>query len=356
MKTPEIPANENQRMASLKNLHILDTPIEEAFERITRLAKAVFNVPISAFSLIDSERQWFKSIQGLSVCETSRDVSFCGHAINQDGIFIVNNALEDPRFADNPLVTGEPNIRFYAGCPVYSPDKQRIGTLCIIDIEPRNFKIDDLTSLKDMAALLEAEIINSRNCYEKFVLAEELSQAKKSACVDRLTRLTNRAGIEDTLKKKIAESLESKKDFGIAMIDIDNFKEINDLHGHAAGDEVLRQISKLLMMGYRETDIIGRWGGEEFLVILDIKRNTDLFELANRTRKIIAEHPLQFEDKPLNITITTGVCRFESANPVDLATLTSRADLALYKGKRQGKNIVVNDEDLYTIKPLFSKE
>ncbi|MBV8802410.1 MAG: GAF domain-containing protein, partial [Gammaproteobacteria bacterium] len=120
MQKPIIPENESERVKSLIELNILDTPVTQSFERLTRITKVLFNVPMVTITLIDSERQWFKSKQGLDYCETSRDLSICAHAINQDDIFIINDTLLDSRFFDHPAVVGEPNIRFYAGYPILS--------------------------------------------------------------------------------------------------------------------------------------------------------------------------------------------------------------------------------------------
>ena len=120
MKKPDIPHNETARLAALNSLHIMDTSQEERFDRLTRIAQKHFNVPIALVSLVDANRQWFKSKQDIDVVETSRDISFCAHAINGDEIFNIPNALEDKRFIDNPLVSGPPNLRFYAGAPFCS--------------------------------------------------------------------------------------------------------------------------------------------------------------------------------------------------------------------------------------------
>ena len=154
MIKPEIPKNEAERLYALRVLRILDTSHEERFDRITRMAKRMFNVSISLISLIDESRQWFKSRQGLSVEETSRDISFCGHAINQDGLFIITDASIDERFFDNPLVTDTPNIRFYAGCPLKLRQGINIGTLCVIDSKPRVFDEEDQLLLKDLVRSL----------------------------------------------------------------------------------------------------------------------------------------------------------------------------------------------------------
>jgi GAF domain-containing protein len=133
MESPDIPSNEEHRLATLRSLGILDTSHEERFDRVTRMSKRLFDVPIALVSLVDESRQWFKSSAGLDTLETPRDIAFCGHAILDENIFHVPDATKDPRFADNPLVTGPPDIRFYAGRPLHAPNGDRMGTLCIID-------------------------------------------------------------------------------------------------------------------------------------------------------------------------------------------------------------------------------
>jgi diguanylate cyclase (GGDEF)-like protein len=340
MEAPKIPENEAERMAALEKLNIVDTPIQENFERITRITKSLFNVPIAAFTLIDGERQWFKSIQGLDVCETSREVSFCGHVINQDEIMIINDALLDPRFADNPLVIGPPFIRFYAGCPVLSTNGLKMGSLCIIDTKPHNYTATDLAQLKDMAKLAEIEINSSQNEYIQKQLMTELERAKRQALVDGLTRLWNRAGIEAIIKKQEAQSSQKQENFGIALIDIDNFKAVNDTYGHNTGDAILRAVAKRLLSSYRLSDSVGRWGGEEFLVVLGSGDQENFFEIADQARINISSTPIEINNLEITITITTGLSYADWQKPGEIISLVSKADKALYEGKIMGKNVV----------------
>ena len=153
-----IPDDEPERLAALHELRILDTPAEERFDRITRIARDLFNVPIALISLVDVQRQWFKSSTGLDARETPRSVSFCGHAILGTEALIVENPLADARFADNPLVTGPPGIRFYAGMPLRSIRGKALGTLCLLDHAARRFDADDVRRLRDLAAWAEREL------------------------------------------------------------------------------------------------------------------------------------------------------------------------------------------------------
>lgn len=129
---------EQERIAALRSYDVLDTPAEAEFDAIVRQAAAELGTPIALVSLIDENRQWFKAKVGLGVSETPRSISFCTHAIEGDDVFVIDNAKQDSRFADNSLVTGDPNIRFYAGAPLKTPSGRRIGTLCVIDREPRS--------------------------------------------------------------------------------------------------------------------------------------------------------------------------------------------------------------------------
>lgn len=158
MLAPIAPPYEEDRLSALCRLHILDTPTDDRFDRITRTAQRLFGVPISLVTLVDSERQWFKSNLGMAVTQTPRDISFCGHAILREEPFIVEDASADPRFFDNPLVTGEPHVRFYAGIPIHEARGWRVGTLCIIDRAPRIFPTDQIEALRDLALMAETEL------------------------------------------------------------------------------------------------------------------------------------------------------------------------------------------------------
>jgi len=153
-----IPKNEKQRLQALHDLNILHTEPEEKFDRITRLAAALFHVPIALVSLVEQDRQWFKSCHGLDFCETSRETSFCAHTIYAEKLMIVEDTFLDKRFSDNPLVLEKPRIRFYAGCPLILPNNFCIGTLCLIDTRPRSIKEIDVKLLEDLRDLILREI------------------------------------------------------------------------------------------------------------------------------------------------------------------------------------------------------
>lgn len=160
MKEPADHPQEAERLRALENLNLIGTPAEQRFDMVTTAARKLFNVPIALFSLVTAELQCFKSGSGLAEPDTPRAVSFCGHAILTPDLFIIPDTLKDPRFADNPLVTGRPEIRFYAGCPIYSPEGLPLGTLCIIDTRPRHLDIFERKQLKALGKWLTTEVRN----------------------------------------------------------------------------------------------------------------------------------------------------------------------------------------------------
>jgi signal transduction histidine kinase len=153
-----LPPDEPERIRALQQLGLLDTPAEERFDRIARVAAALFDAPIALVTLVDSNRQWFKSCFGLGIRETGREMSFCAHAILGPDVFVIPDALADDRFADNPLVTGDPHIRFYAGHPLKAAGGAAVGTLCVIDREPRTVTAEQLDRLADLAGWAEQEL------------------------------------------------------------------------------------------------------------------------------------------------------------------------------------------------------
>lgn len=175
MKAP-LPENEVERLKALHELEILDTPSEESFDDLTHLASYICDTPFALITLVDSDRQWFKSHIALPIDETSRDISFCAHAILQHNPFIVPDALKDERFKDNPLVTSDPNIRFYAGAPLTTEQGLKLGTLCVLDQVPRTLSVEQIVALKALRNQV-INLLNSRR--ERITFKRALTEEKR---------------------------------------------------------------------------------------------------------------------------------------------------------------------------------
>lgn len=324
MKAAPKPSDETARIQALQRLNILDTPNEEAFDRITRIAQSLLRVPIALVSLIDADRQWFKSCIGFGGAEGERDLSFCGHAILQDDLFIVPDALRDPRFFDNPYVTGPPNIRFYAGAPIRTQGGHKIGTLCVIDHRPRRLSAEKRARLADLAGLVERELMT-----------------RVRALTDPLTGAFNRRILDDLLEDEVERARGVHGDLAIVCFDIDHFKELNDTYGHAAGDAVLARLAAACRHTLRPADTLFRIGGEEFVALLPTASGSTGMEAAERLRQTVAQQRIALDDAPaLSVTVSVGVAGLEDAPEPDGKTLLDRADAAMYAAKRAGRNRV----------------
>ncbi len=335
----ELPKNEKERLAALKQLNLLDTPLEERFERITRIASRSLNVPIAAVSLIDESRQWFKSIQGLSASETPRDdLAFCTRAILEEEPLLVPDTTQDKRFANNPLVTNKPFIRFYAGYPLSLSKDIRVGTLCVMDHVSRELSSEDLEILHDLAKMVESELVAVALSEVQISLIQELGELERVAMLDSLTRLWNRLGIDTLLHREWEYAVRKKSTVAIVMVDFDNFKPINDTYGHLVGDEVLQGCSRLILSSLRSSDVVGRWGGDEFLMILPGADEQQASMILKRIQEAITQEPLITSSGAIKISISMGgviVMPSEQQEPIEY--WIGKADDELMKVKRSGK-------------------
>ncbi|VVD99431.1 putative diguanylate cyclase AdrA [Pandoraea terrigena] len=333
--TSDARLDETERLAALRRYEILDTPPEPAFERIVHLASHVIDVPISLVSLIDETRQWFKARQGIDTAQTPRSMAFCAHAILEDDVLVVSDARADPRFADNPLVTGAPNIRFYAGAPLRTPEGHRLGTLCVMDRRPRTLDAEKRTLLADLSALV--------------VDALELRRVNRvlgdMAMRDGLTGALNRRAFLVQAERQFSAARAQQRRLSVLMLDIDHFKRINDTWGHAVGDRVIVELTLIMRATLRKGTVIGRLGGEEFAVLLPEADAQRAVQAAERLLIAIggASMPGASGSKGL-----TGPIRFSASigigsltpDDAEFGSLLQRADRALYAAKQSGRNRV----------------
>jgi diguanylate cyclase (GGDEF)-like protein len=319
MNPAPIPGSDRERVDALRRLKVLDTPAEERFDRLTRLAKKLFDVPIALVSLVDENRQWFKSKDGLDAPETPRDISFCGHAIYEDDLLVINDARLDERFCDNPLVVGGPNIRFYAGYPLRDQDGHALGTLCLIDRQPRTLDEFDLESLQDLAIMAENELI-----------------ATKMATVDDLTGLSNRRGFVMLAEKSLNLAERHQHPLSLLFFDLNKFKPINDEFGHAEGDRVLINFAEILKREFRRSDIFARLGGDEFVVLLSDTNKAGAQAGVEKLSRVVAKYN-RTSGKPYEIAFSAGVVEYSRFRHDSLDALLADGDEMMYAVKKEGQ-------------------
>lgn len=292
-------------------LDLLGPGPDERFDRLTRLAQRLFDTPIALLSLEGSERPWFQSRFVRDTLEAPRELAFLTYASPEDDVLVVPDARADERFRDHPLVVDLPEIRFFAGCPVRAPDGSPLGTLCVIDHEPREVREEDVAALRDLAWMLEQDL-----------------RSLSLASTDALTGLTNRRGFDSIAAHTIAVCRRVGEPATLLYFDLDDFKVVNDTLGHAAGDRVLRSFSRHLRSTFRDSDVVARIGGDEFCVLLtsatteDVQRPLALLRGRLKTR----------EGEP-SAEFSVGVATYDPARHESVQALVDDADLRMYRDK-----------------------
>ncbi|NGZ85896.1 GGDEF domain-containing protein [Duganella aceris] len=320
MLAPQTPTNEAQRIHVLHSLGLLDALPDERFDRLTRLAKRLFGVPVAKVTLVDDEAVFALSCAGQASGPVPRALSFCAHAIVNDGVLLVPETRNDPRFHDNPYVTQAPFIRFYAGCPLEVPGGARLGSLCLIDFEPRQFSAEDVSLLRDLAAMVEQEMA-----------------AVQMATVDELTTLLNRRGFEAAAPQALQLCARMDKPASLLFFDLNRFKQINDNFGHAEGDRALKVFAETLRKVLRSSDLPGRMGGDEFVALLINSSRDETALVVNRLRTAINERN-EADRRGYEICFSVGQVELPPDGDADIARLLAHGDADMYKNKHAMKN------------------
>ncbi|MDR6872462.1 diguanylate cyclase (GGDEF)-like protein [Bosea sp. BE125] len=320
MAAPVLDASREQnRLDVLARYDVLDTPNEETFDRVTRLVRRTLNVSMATVTFLDGHRQWFKSRTGVTECEGDRQSALCNLTIRQPTPLVVQDARSDPRFANNPLVVGAPHLRFYLGVPL-SVDGQNIGTLCAMDTVPRQVDAEDIVTLKDLAQIVMNEM-----------------ELRHVAATDSLTGARSRRSFRDEATRILALAARHRHEAGCITFDLDHFKGINDRYGHAIGDAVLGGSVEVCRKLLRQTDLLGRLGGEEFAILLPHTDKAATMNVAEKLREGIASQQFEGVDAAFNVTASFGVASFGPAF-ADVDAILKAADEALYAAKATGRN------------------
>lgn len=346
MPAAPLPPDETTRLLALHGLGLLDTLPEGSYEQLLRIAAALCGTPMGTVTLLDADRQWFKARVGVEAPETPRDQALCAYTILGDGLMVVEDAAADPRFADNPLVTVEGGIRFYAGAPLRLPDGSAVGTLCVMDRVPRTLGLGQREALLALGAqvvklfeLAQAKRLLEYHLEERAWYERQLDQQREAlrarnselqalSDTDALTALPNRRGFHARLDQALA----SGQPYALAVVDIDHFKQVNDVHGHAVGDAVLAEVAIVLARAAAGIEV-GRFGGEEFVVLLQGTPGSEAARLEAMRRAVATA--------ATRVPVTVSIGWAHGAAGEAPEGVFARADEAMYAAKRGGRDRVV---------------
>ncbi len=246
-----IPQNDAARVTALRELQLLDTRADERFDRVTRIARGLFQVPIALVSLIDDDRQWFKSRQGLTVVQTPRPTAFAAHTICHKGPLVVSDVTADERFADNPWVLGEPKVRAYAGVALKTSHGLPFGSLCIYDKQVRSFDDEALEQLTDLGAILD-----------------HVMRTDRAATEDPVTSLPNRRGFDHSSQGLLARCLRQRLPATLVVIDVKGVAALKREYGNSVCERTLLGFAEAMQEVFRERDLLAHFGGGRFAALV----------------------------------------------------------------------------------------
>jgi diguanylate cyclase (GGDEF)-like protein len=322
-----VPADEEQRLRDLERYGVLETDSDEHFERILDLASAIFQTPIVAISLVASDRQWFLAQRGLEVRETPRERAFCAHAIAGSEVMVVPDARADERFRTNPLVYADPHIRFYAGAPLQSPEGHNLGTLCVIDREPREFTEQQQDLLQSLAQLTMREL-----------------ELRRLAHLCPVTGLPTRRTFLSIGAREFARARHDQLPLSLLLFDVDNLRLINNRWGHQAGDRVLADLVRLARTFLKEEDFAARLGDGEFALLLVGLEGDEAMATADALRVAATHMPGVYTHSDYHLHISGGLTTL-AASDRGFDDLMHRADRALELAKGNGRNQIAGLRD-----------
>ena len=319
-----IPADEEQRLRDLERHGVIGLASDEHFDRIVELASSIFQAPMSLISLVERDRQWFLTRKGLEASETPRTMAFCAHAIAASGVLVVPDARADERFSTNPLVIDEPYVRFYAGAPLRSPDGHNLGTLCVIDQQPRQPSSEQIHQLQLLSELVMREI-----------------ELRRIAMLCPITGLPLRRTFLAIGNREYKRARLEGQPLSLLCFDIDNLRQVNSRWGHPAGDKLLLDLVNLSRTYLREVDFAARLGDGEFALLLVGMDHDQAMALADHLRQAVAAIPGMYSHTDFKLHISGGLTSLGQADH-SFADLMQRGSRALELAKSNGRNQIAS--------------
>lgn len=332
--------NELARLQEIESYEILDTLPEQEYDDIALLSAQICNTPMSTVAIVDESRKWHKAKYGLDKEYVPRDFAICSHTICDDKMLIVEDTHKHDVFKHIGIVNNPPYVRFYAGVPLINEAGHALGTLCVIDTKPNSLTQYQQQALQALArqtmALLELRKALAISQHLEKRVTEQNRQLKALSQTDELTNLFNRRVLDRELSRELKRSKRYGGEFSLLMMDVDNFKQLNDSQGHATGDLALIAIANLLKQESRDTDFCIRFGGDEFMLLMSNTNAKQAQNIACRIRQRVAQH----QGVLVDLTLSIGVAHIEQFD-LSECDILKLADQGLYRAKRQGRNQTV---------------
>jgi predicted signal transduction protein with EAL and GGDEF domain len=319
---PPVLEDEIARLEDLYAMKLVGTDAEERFDRFTRLAATILEVPMAAISLVDADRQWFKSGHGIPVREMPRDISFCGHAIAEQSMLVVPDAREDRRFIANPMVLGDPGIRFYAGAVLRGPNGKPVGTVCVLDLVPRKLAEKDLWALEQIARLVERELQLTQD------VGEIQQQVRSLTLVDHATGLPNLAGFMAELRRRITDAGGQKPRVLLALLRVHRFDALDAALGGDAAGYLISRLAERVREKLGEQCLIASVREDNLGVVVPIADRREALNLLDAAVRI-GDSPFQLGEHLVRLTLSIGASVFPDDGQ-DGQVLFKRARTALW--------------------------
>lgn len=322
MRAPPVPENEVLRLDALRSAFCAYAPREDRFDRITRTAKRLLHVPIALISIIEQDEQWFRSVQGLEVAHTPRDISFCGYVVGLNQSFCIPDTWNDPDFADNPLVTGPPGIRSYLGWPLELAPGIAVGSLCVIDTMPRTFGNEDFEALSDLARMAEAELKADAGANLQSKLLMRLDVLQRKGALDPLTGCWNIRGFRELLALGVEDASQQGTDVAVCNIHVNDLQKVADAAGYTSLDTLTSLLAQVLRKRLPTQGALARLGPFDFCALIPAASPLELeLELAKLTFSPATVYLPRSEREveiPLTVKVTWLADLGPSATPTSL--------------------------------------
>jgi diguanylate cyclase (GGDEF)-like protein len=334
MLNPSFVSTQTLRLTELQSHDIFCTPLESRFDRLTRLARASLRVPVAAITVRAGQRIWFKSVVGWNVRELQLSDSLTERALASNDVVVINDTHLDSTTARHPLVTGGPKFRFYAAQVLHDQHGGAVGAFEIFDLRPRTLLEQDLQNLHDLVQLARKELLTTDLQDAQVQLVNKLDAARREALMDSLTSVWNRRAADELLCKAIAGADEGQLAIAVCVVDVNNFKAINDRYGHPSGDRALQKVAQSLVSSVRDGDAVCRTGGDEFMVIMPKVGAGEAETIAERLRHTVEHASFRTRGGTIRLTVTTGIAVRRPGEQCTAKDLINAADIALYQAKQ----------------------